>query len=577
MTTPSIDYQAALEDFHRERQMAAMQEILARFTGKPVNLLSYGEVSASLSLVGGSDLGLMDIPVEAIVGSVGRYSDFTRDFLPRQDGDRERWARVKAAVLGSTGVPPIEVYKVGDVFFVRDGHHRVSVARQLKMKTIQAYVNEIRTRVPLTGDLAPDELILKAEYVDFLEASHFDDIIPSAELKVTVPGYYRKLLEHIQVHRYYMGIDQHHEISNPEAVRDWYDSLYMPVVCVIREQGILRDFPGRTETDMYLWISDHRYHLQKRLGIHIRSDLAATHFAEERSPRLKQVLRRFRRRVLDRVVPEQLEEVSTPGAWRGSRGLESECLFRDLLVPLSGGDDTWSALDQAIEFARCDGTYLNGLHVLPPGRETDDPDAILVKERFEERCQQEGVSGGLAIVQGEIAHQVLQQAIFNDLVIFHLAHPPGPQILDRLESGLTTVIRSCARPILVVPGAASPLNRIVLGFDGSVKSREALFLAAYLAGKRGAAVTVVTAVELGKTSTRTLNRARKYLEKFGVQACYIQRDGPACEAILAAAGEKDANLILMGGYGYSPMVEMVLGSNVDRVLRESTVPVLICQ
>jgi nucleotide-binding universal stress UspA family protein len=566
-----------MEDFHHERRVAAMQEILSRFTGKQQKLLSYGDISASLGLMGGSDLGLREIPVDAIVGSVGRYTDFTRDFLPLHDSDMQRWARVKTAILSTTGLPPIEVYKIDDVYFVRDGHHRVSVARQLGTTSLQAYVTEIRTRLPLTADISPDQLILKAEYAEFLDASLLDELIPQAELVVTVPGYYRKILEHIQVHRYYMGIDQNREIPNEDAVRDWYDHVYMPVICVIREQGILRDFPGRTETDLYLWVSDHRYLLEKSLGWHIRSDIAASHFAEERSPRWSRVFQRLSRRMIDRLVPAQFEDVSSPGTWRRTKKPESDCLFTDILVPVSGDAEGWRAVDQAVEFARCAGTYLNGLHVLPPDRPLDDEDALQVKAAFETRCRQAGVPGALAIVQGEIAHQVLQQVVFNDMVIFHLAHPPGAQVIDRLSSGLSTVIRSCPRPILSISGPVSPMDRILLAFDGSVKAREALFLSAFFAGKWDASLTVVTAMERGKTSARTQERARKYLEKRGIQAEYVQKTGPASVGILAAAREAGSNLIVMGGYGFGPMLEVMLGSAVDEVLREADIPVLICQ
>ena len=577
MSASSDNFQSSVEDFHNERRTAALQEILARFTGKSIDLLSYGDVAASLKLTGSSELGLREIPVNAIVGSVGRYADFTRDFLPRLDSDQQRWARVKAAILGMAGLPPIEVYKIGDAYFVRDGHHRVSVARQLKSETIQAYVTEVKTRVPLTPETTPDQLILKAEYVDFLEASQLDRVIPGADLVVTVPGSYRKLLEHIQVHRYFMGLEQHREISNPEAVTDWYEKVYTPILEAIRRQGILRDFPGRTETDLYLWVSEHRYLLQKKMGWHIRSDVAASHLAEERSPRLGNVVKRAGRRLIDRLIPVELEDVPQPGDWRRTKNPESDCIFNDLLVPVSGEDEGWLALDQAIELARCERTYINGLYVAPASETLDEPATGRVKQAFEERCQKAGIRGGLAVLQGEISHQVLEQAVFNDIVILHVAHPPGTRIPERLGSGLRTIIRSCARPVLAVPGKISPLNRILLAYDGSIKAREALFLAAYFAGRWKARLRVLSSQETGRTDRRTLDQARKYLLKHNIQAEYRQRKGPAPELILAAAREFQSDLILMGGYGFRPVIEMVLGSSVDQVLRETEIPVLICQ
>jgi hypothetical protein len=126
------NYQSARNDFNEARAQASLQEVLARLTGKSNELLSYEEVAEKLKLNVRSERGVYDIPLDAIVGSVGRYTDFTRTFLPLKSINRDRWARVKAAIddPNGLGLPPIDVYKVGEVFFVLDGNHRVSVARQ---------------------------------------------------------------------------------------------------------------------------------------------------------------------------------------------------------------------------------------------------------------------------------------------------------------------------------------------------------------------------------------------------------------------------------------------------------------
>src|SRR5262245_33333619 len=130
----------ALNDFHRARQQAALQEITARLTGRPASLMSYEEVYRHLHASGRSDRGLEDVPLDSIVGSVGRYSDFTRSFLPRRENDEERWARVmaRATEAGLDAMPPIELYRIGEAHFVLDGNHRVSVARQLGVATVRA-------------------------------------------------------------------------------------------------------------------------------------------------------------------------------------------------------------------------------------------------------------------------------------------------------------------------------------------------------------------------------------------------------------------------------------------------------
>src|SRR5215216_5901232 len=126
------NYHLAVQDFQSAHLRGKLQGVLARITGRSNELLSYEEIAEKLKLRGRSDKGVSMIPVDAIVGSVGRYTDFTRTFLPRHMGDRQRWANVKAATLDPVGpgMPPIDVYKVSDVYFVLDGNHRVSIARQ---------------------------------------------------------------------------------------------------------------------------------------------------------------------------------------------------------------------------------------------------------------------------------------------------------------------------------------------------------------------------------------------------------------------------------------------------------------
>jgi len=199
----SPDYHVALQDFHSAHLRGKLQGVLARITGKSNELLSYEEIADKLKLQGRSDKGIQMIPVDAIIGSVGRYTDFTRTFLPRRADDRQRWANVKAVTLDplGAGLDPIEVYKVSDVYFVLDGNHRVSIARQEGWKIIQAHVIEIQTDVPLTPDVQPDELIVKAEYADFLEQTGLNKIRERVELRTTIPGGYQKLLDEISAYR----------------------------------------------------------------------------------------------------------------------------------------------------------------------------------------------------------------------------------------------------------------------------------------------------------------------------------------------------------------------------------------
>jgi hypothetical protein len=201
------------------------------------------------------------VPLKQIVGSVNRYTEFDRAFLPLQTHTAERWRRVNRAWYEDVSLPPVLLYKVGDVYFVVDGNHRVSVAREQGQEYIDAEVRECQVKVPVTSDLEPEDLVVLGAQVEFVERTNLDQLRPQANLAITILGGYERLLEHIAVHRYFMGLDFKRDVSEPEAVEHWYDTVYLPVVSVIRQSGLLRAFPGRTEGDFYLWVMDHRHYL----------------------------------------------------------------------------------------------------------------------------------------------------------------------------------------------------------------------------------------------------------------------------------------------------------------------------
>src|SRR3989304_2096465 len=177
-----------------------------------------------------------------MVGCGGRYEDFTRQCLPRGENQLGRWARVRMG-FDYSGLPPITVYQIGDVYFVLDGHHRVSVANQLGAKHIEAYVTEIPTRVKVKPDLEPLDLILKMEEARFLEETRMDELHPDLDLRVTLPGRYDELRDHISVHRYFMGREEKREVPYEEAVEHWVSGGYSPAGATIRRLDLLRDFP----------------------------------------------------------------------------------------------------------------------------------------------------------------------------------------------------------------------------------------------------------------------------------------------------------------------------------------------
>ncbi len=245
----------ARADFETARIQAFLRDAGSVLRGDTRPLLSFDEVRRAARLEGQSYRGLTDVPIADIRGSVGRPNDFDASFLPVKPQLRKRWEQLDAAMRRGEPVPPIEVYHLGNVYFVKDGHHRVSVARHLGWKTIPAKVIEVKTRAPLTGDMDAAALLQAKEYVDFLERTQLDRVRPQASIAVSRLGRYDRIFEDILGHRYFMGLQQYREVDIAEASASWYDNVYKPIADLIREYDILSHFPGRTEADLYLWIT----------------------------------------------------------------------------------------------------------------------------------------------------------------------------------------------------------------------------------------------------------------------------------------------------------------------------------
>lgn len=248
-------------DFARARSKAFLNDVLALFSRQRNNLLSYDQVKEKLHIGGPIHRGIRTVEISRIVGSVNRYRDFDRAFLPAHNRIANRWQNIDRAFYEDVSLPPVVLYKVGEVYFVVDGHHRVSVARQQGQEFIEAEVRECHVKVPVGPDLQPEDLEILGARVEFLERTGLDRLRPGAQIEVTVPDGYSRILEHIAVHRYFMGLDEKRDILEEEAVTHWYDTVYLPIVKVVQDRDMLKEFPGRTEGDLYLWVLDHQHFL----------------------------------------------------------------------------------------------------------------------------------------------------------------------------------------------------------------------------------------------------------------------------------------------------------------------------
>lgn len=575
-----IEYRRALEDFRQARTKARLQHLWAAVTGESLDLLRFDEITTKMHATGQSSKGLKNIPVNAIVGSVNRDRDFDRNFLPLRDDDEHRWAKVKAAMTApaSAGLPPIIVYKIGEVYFVLDGNHRVSIARQMGLDFIDAYVTEIKTNVQLSPDDSPDEIILKAEYSDFLETTKIDQVIPDAEFKLTFPGQYPLLIEHIRVHRHYMGLEQQREISWEEAVLHWFHHFYQPIVDIIRKQAFLIEFPEKTETDLYLWLLDHQSYMEKEIGWSIRPEKAASDLLSKQGKNFLQTVRRKIRNVRRRNDFESNNNNSNKVIYPQQTKADREKLFADILVPISGEHGSWQAVDQAIILAKMEDADVRGLSVHVPRLmgDTKMPDEE-IKRIFAEKLEQSGLRGNLVFTEGKIAEKICERAKVNDLVVIKMSHPPSTHIFARLKSGTRSIVRNSPQPLLFVRDQTSQMDNLLLAYDGSPKGKEALYISAYFASRYNKQLSVIVVDIDAERGQRRLTEANNYLGFCCVNQIFKKSTGRVSIDILKAADEIQADMILMGGYGLAPMLEMVFGSTVDGVLRGTQVPVLVSQ
>ncbi|MCX6056517.1 MAG: DUF4032 domain-containing protein [Chloroflexi bacterium] len=277
--------QVSKNDFSRAYMKSFWRSIFSWIRNSSNELLPFDEVVKRMPLRGQHYLGFRQIETAKVIGSVSRYHDFDRAFLPRQTHTRARWESIDRAYFQDVILPPIEVYKVGEIFFVKDGNHRVSVAQERGQVYMDAYVVEIDIPGTVDESLDLNNLVLTHEKAEFLGKTRLDLLVPDERICFSIPGQYDRLLQHIGVHRWFMGEKLNRPIHDDESVLGWYRDVYLPLMKIIQKHQILKEFPQRTETDLYLWIIEHRWYLAEELHRKVSLESAAEHFSKQFSTR----------------------------------------------------------------------------------------------------------------------------------------------------------------------------------------------------------------------------------------------------------------------------------------------------
>jgi hypothetical protein len=250
----------AEHDFLRARRRQVLSRLAHWLRREPddVNImLPFDEVVEALGYDGEQRLGLRVIRLDSIVGSVDRGRDFDRRFRPTSGRVRERWERLALAARRGESIPPIEVYRVGDLHFIIDGHHRVSVAHALGLSTIDAYVTAVRTKLKPDGIRYRGDLIVKDYRRLFLERVPLSGEARAA-VTLSDPWQYAMLGEHVEAWGFRLMQDEGAFLDRVTVAQRWYEDEYRPVVDMLRQADMIGD---RTEAEAYRWVAGERYRL----------------------------------------------------------------------------------------------------------------------------------------------------------------------------------------------------------------------------------------------------------------------------------------------------------------------------
>jgi hypothetical protein len=252
----------ARDDFVRARRRQALSAIRRRLHGRSATydvLLPFDEVVAALGRRGSRDLGVHEISLDSIVGSVDRRTGFDRLFRPTSDDVEQRFKRVNAALRRGEQVPPIDVFRVGDVHFVQDGHHRVAAARTLDWTTIEAHVVEVITAVGADRDLRLEDLPLKGHERLFAERVPLPQSM-RARIELHRAEDYASLAECVEAWAFRCIQLRGVLFDRAQAAEAWFVDEYEPALRLLRDAGLLTD---GTETEAYLRLSAERYQLMR--------------------------------------------------------------------------------------------------------------------------------------------------------------------------------------------------------------------------------------------------------------------------------------------------------------------------
>ena len=286
----------AYEDFNKVRARALVSQIISFLKKEDNSLLAFEEVRSLLNPDAEDSRSLQRVPLSLIVGSEGRYRDFTKSFLPKNRALRDRWAQVDEALSRGYPLPPVALYKLGGVYFVHDGNHRVSVAKSKGLQFIEAQVTSISSSIGIDPGMSLKEIkkaVIEIERKRFEDATGLTTTQKDYGIVFTETGRYDDIITHLKTLGYVsnnglqtgslglqagslglqagsLGLQTGSLGLQAGSLKDaslhWCERVYKPIVDIIREERLLTFFPERTEADLYIWLVRHWDELKRKYG-----------------------------------------------------------------------------------------------------------------------------------------------------------------------------------------------------------------------------------------------------------------------------------------------------------------------
>lgn len=299
------------EDFSKARNKAFFNELQHLLNPEEAKLISLNDVKNLIKPEAETYIGMKTIPVEKIVGSEGRYQDFDNKFFPKNSHLRARWERIDDAAIKNIDLPPIKVYEIAGLYFVRDGNHRVSVSKARGVEFIDAEVVAIQSEIKLKDPENINDIIRQIIYYEkrnFYAETCFGDITDYWCMDFTRPGQYDVIYNHILTHKYYINQNQSEEISLENAILSWFKTVFLPVIHYLEDKKVMRHFKKNTTSDLYVYIIKYWDQLKSKYGEGVPLDIAIEQFEKNHKvPLKKKLLNYIERIILRKAISNNLD------------------------------------------------------------------------------------------------------------------------------------------------------------------------------------------------------------------------------------------------------------------------------